>query len=119
MLVQIAKKIGAGVIATVSMDEKAKMARETGVDEVILYSEQDFEAETKRLTGGKGAEVVYDGVGKATFSKGLNCLKPRGIMVYRSNVPAQGSQIGPVLHGGARHEGEGADLAMNFNIQFV
>jgi NADPH2:quinone reductase len=81
LLVQMAHHIGARVIATVSTDEKAKLAREAGADEVILYTQSDFEAETKRLTGGKGVDVVYDSVGKTTFEKGLNLLRPRGMMV--------------------------------------
>lgn len=80
LLVQMAHNIGARVIATVSTDEKAKLAREAGADEVILYTKSDFEAETKRLTGGKGVDVVYDSVGKTTFEKGLNLLRPRGMM---------------------------------------
>ena len=91
LLVQMAKKHGARVIATVSTDEKARIAREAGADEVILYSQQDFEAETKRLTGGKGVDVVYDGVGQATFAKGLNCIKPRGLMALygQSSAPVE------------------------------
>jgi NADPH2:quinone reductase len=81
LLVQMAHNIGARVIATVSTDEKAKLAREAGADEVILYTQADFEVETKRLTGGKGVDVVYDSVGKTTFEKGLNILRPRGMMV--------------------------------------
>ena len=81
LLVQMAHNIGARVIATVSTEEKAKLAREAGADEVILYTQSDFEAETKRLTGGKGVDVVYDSVGKTTFEKGLNVLRPRGMMV--------------------------------------
>jgi len=81
LLVQMAHNIGARVIATVSTDEKAKLAREAGADEVILYTQVDFEAETRRLTGGKGVDVVYDSVGKTTFEKGLNILRPRGMMV--------------------------------------
>jgi NADPH2:quinone reductase len=81
LLVQMAHNIGARVIATVSTDEKAKLARGAGADEVILYTQADFEAETKRLTGGKGVDVVYDSVGKTTFEKGLNILRPRGMMV--------------------------------------
>jgi NADPH:quinone reductase len=80
LLVQMAHNIGARVIATVSTDAKAKLAREAGADEVILYTESDFEVETKRLTGGKGVDVVYDSVGKTTFEKGLNILRPRGMM---------------------------------------
>jgi NADPH2:quinone reductase len=81
LLVQIAHHIGARVIATVSTEEKAKLARAAGADDVILYTQADFEAETKRLTAGKGVDVVYDSVGKTTFDKGLNILRPRGMMV--------------------------------------
>jgi NADPH:quinone reductase len=81
LLVQMAHQIGARIIATVSTEEKAKLAREAGADEIILYTQADFEAETKRLTGGKGVDVVYDSVGKTTFDKGLNLLRPRGMMV--------------------------------------
>jgi NADPH:quinone reductase len=81
LLVQMAHQIGARVIGTVSTEAKAKLAREAGADEVILYTQQDFESETKRLTGGKGVDVVYDSVGKTTFDKGLNVLRPRGMMV--------------------------------------
>jgi NADPH2:quinone reductase len=77
----MAHNIGARVIATVSTEQKAKLAREAGADEVILYTQSDFEEETKRLTGGKGVDVVYDSVGKTTFEKGLNILRPRGMMV--------------------------------------
>ena len=81
LLTQMAKHIGARVLATVSTEEKAKLAREAGADEMILYTQTDFEVETKRLTGGKGVDVVYDSVGKTTFEKGLNVLRPRGMMV--------------------------------------
>jgi NADPH:quinone reductase len=81
LLVQMAHNIGARVLATVSTEEKAKLAREAGADEIILYSKSDFEAETKRLTNGQGVHVVYDSVGKTTFEKGLNVLRPRGMMV--------------------------------------
>src|SRR5215470_6784219 len=80
LLVQMAKNIGARVIGTVSTEEKAKLARDAGADEIILYTQADFEAETKRLTGGQGVDVVYDSVGKTTFEKGLNVLRPRGMM---------------------------------------
>ncbi len=80
LLVQMAHNIGARVIGTVSTEEKAKLGREAGADEVILYTQSDFEAETKRLTGGKGVDVVYDSVGKTTFDKSLNILRPRGMM---------------------------------------
>lgn len=81
LLVQMAHNIGARVIATVSTEEKAKLARGAGAHEVILYAQADFEVETKRLTGDKGVDVVYDSVGKTTFEKGLNLLRPRGMMV--------------------------------------
>lgn len=81
LLVQMAHHIGARVIGTVSTEEKAKLARDAGADEIILYTKADFEAETKRLTDGKGVDVVYDSVGKTTFEKGLNVLRPRGMMV--------------------------------------
>ena len=81
LLVQIAHNLGARVIGTVSTDEKADLAKAAGVDDIILYSRQDFEAETKRLTHDHGVDVVYDSVGKTTFDKGLNVLRPRGMMV--------------------------------------
>jgi NADPH2:quinone reductase len=81
LLVQMAKNIGARVIATAGTEEKAKLAREAGADHAIVYSQQDFEEETKRLTDGKGVHVVYDGVGKTTFDKDLNVLRPRGYLV--------------------------------------
>jgi NADPH2:quinone reductase len=81
LLVQMAHNIGARAIGTVSTEEKAKLAREAGADDVILYTQVDFESETKRLTQGKGVDVVYDSVGKTTFEKSLNILRPRGMMV--------------------------------------
>jgi len=81
LIAQMAKRRGARVIGTVSTEEKARLARSAGVDEVILYTEADFEAEVKRLTEGKGLPVVYDSVGKTTYEKKLNCLRPRGMMV--------------------------------------
>ena len=81
LLVQVAKRSGAYLIATAGSAQKADLARAAGADEVILYTETDFEAEVKRLTGGQGVDVVYDSVGKTTFAKGLNCLRPRGMMV--------------------------------------
>jgi NADPH2:quinone reductase len=81
LVVQMAKLRGARVIGTVGSAAKAALVRELGADEVIIYTEQDFEAEIKRLTGGKGVDVVYDSVGKDTFEKGLNLLRPRGYMV--------------------------------------
>src|SRR5437763_1141735 len=81
LLVQMAKNIGARVIGTTGSEEKAQLAREAGADEVIVYTQQDFEKETKRLTDGKGVHVVYDGVGQSTFEKDLNILRPRGYLV--------------------------------------
>ncbi|MGB3399043.1 MAG: quinone oxidoreductase [Candidatus Deferrimicrobiaceae bacterium] len=90
LLVQMAKRRGARVIGTVSTAEKARLAREAGADEVILYTEKDFESEVKRLTGGAGIQVVYDSVGQATFDKSLTCLAPRGYLVL------YGQASGPV-----------------------
>lgn len=80
LLVQLAKRLGARVIGTVSTPAKAELARAAGADEVILYTESDFETETRRLTNGRGVEVVYDSVGRETFMKSLNCLAPRGML---------------------------------------
>lgn len=80
LLVQIAKRMGARVIATVGSDEKAKLAREAGADDIIVYTRDDFVAETKRITNGKGVQVIYDSVGKTTFLPGLDCLARRGMM---------------------------------------
>jgi NADPH2:quinone reductase len=90
LLVQMARAIGARVIGTASSDEKAKLAREAGADEVIVFTRQDFESEVKRLTGGKGVDVVYDGVGNATFEKNLNVMRLRGMLVL------YGMSSGPV-----------------------
>jgi NADPH2:quinone reductase len=90
LLTQIATRLGAKVITTVSTKEKAELSREAGAVEVILYTEQDFEAEVKRITGGKGVDVVYDSVGKTTFDKSLNCLRPRGMLALF------GASSGPV-----------------------
>ncbi len=93
LLTQMAKMLGARVIGTVSTEAKAAIAKQTGADDIILYTSQDFEAETKRLTGGRGVPVVYDSVGKTTFDKSLNCLLPRGYLVLfgQSSGP-----VGPV-----------------------
>ncbi len=90
LLVQMARAIGARVIGTASSKEKAKIAREAGADEVIVFTHQDFEAEVKSLTGEKGVDVVYDGVGKATFEKNLDVMRPRGMLVL------YGMSSGPV-----------------------
>ncbi|HYP08754.1 MAG TPA: quinone oxidoreductase [Bryobacteraceae bacterium] len=80
LLIQVAKSLGARVIGTVSTEAKAQLAREAGADEIILYSKQDFESETKRITNGRGVDVVYDSVGATTFQKSLASLRPRGTL---------------------------------------
>jgi NADPH2:quinone reductase len=80
LIVQMAKMLGARVFGTVSTEEKARIAREAGADEAILYTQQDFEAEVKRLSAGRGVDVVYDSVAKTTFEKSLNSLRPRGML---------------------------------------
>ena len=102
LLCQMAKRAGARVIGTVSTEDKAKLAREAGAHDVILYTRQDFEAEVKRLTGGKGLQVVYDSVGKDTFEKGFNCLSPRGCMVLYG---ASSGPVAPVRPAGAERQG--------------
>jgi len=81
LLIQIARRMGARIIATVSTDEKAAQAQENGAHDVIRYSQTDFETEVKKITGGTGVDVVFDSVGLDTFDRSLNCLKPRGTMV--------------------------------------
>ena len=81
LIVQMAKMLGARVLGTTSTEAKAEIARQAGIDEIIFYTKQDFEAEVKRLTGGRGVDVVYDSVGAPTYMQGLNCLRPRGMMV--------------------------------------
>lgn len=90
LLTQIARRLGARVITTVSTPEKAELSREAGASDVILYTEKNFEAEVKRLTDGKGVDVVYDSVGKTTFDMSLNCLRPRGMLALF------GASSGPV-----------------------
>ncbi len=97
LLVQMAHNIGAHVIATVSTEEKAKLARAAGAEDVILYTQTDFEAETKRLMGGKGVDVVYDSVGKTTFDKGLNLLRPRGMMALYGGSSGAVAPIDPLV----------------------
>jgi NADPH:quinone reductase len=80
LVVQMAKMLGARVFGTVSTEEKARIARESGADETILYTQQEFDVEVKRLTDGRGVDVVYDSVGKTTFDKSLNSLRPRGTL---------------------------------------
>ena len=81
LLTQIAKNLGARVIGTTGNEEKAELAKENGADDIIIYTKEDFEKRVKKLTDDKGVDVVYDSVGKATFEKSLNCLKPRGMLV--------------------------------------
>jgi NADPH:quinone reductase len=97
LLCQIAKMRGARVIGTVSTDEKAKLAREAGADETIIYTRQDFEAEVKRLTDGKGLQVVYDAVGKTTWDKSLNSLAPRGLIALYGQSSGPIGQIDPQI----------------------
>jgi NADPH2:quinone reductase len=97
LLVQMAKQCGARVFGTVSTEEKAALARAAGADEVILYSTQDFEAEVKRLTNGKGVNVVYDSVGKTTFEKSLNCLAPLGYMVLYGQASGPVAAFDPAI----------------------
>jgi NADPH2:quinone reductase len=86
----MAKMAGARVIGTVSTESKASLATQAGADDIIFYTRQDFEAEVKQLTAGRGVDVVYDSVGHTTFLKGLNCLRPRGMMALF------GASSGPV-----------------------
>ena len=97
LLVQMAHHIGVRIIATVSTEEKAKLARAAGADEIILYTQSDFEAETKRITGGQGVDVVYDSVGKTTFEKGLNLLRPRGMMVLYGGSSGAVAPMDPLV----------------------
>jgi NADPH2:quinone reductase len=97
LLVQMAHNLGARVIATVSTEEKAALARAAGADEVILYTQTDFEVETKRITGGKGVDVVYDSVGKTTFDKGLNVLRPRGMMALFGGSSGAVAPLDPLV----------------------
>jgi NADPH2:quinone reductase len=97
LLVQIAKKRGARVIATAGSDEKSELAREAGADEVIVYTRQDFVEETKRLTDGRGVHVVYDAVGRTTFLSGLDVLVPRGTMVLFGQSSGPVAPIDPQL----------------------
>jgi NADPH2:quinone reductase len=97
LLIQMAKMRGARVIGTTSTRQKADLARQAGADEVILYTEQDFEAEVRRLTGGRGVDVVYDSVGASTFLQSLNSLRPRGMMVSFGNASGAVPPIQPLI----------------------
>ena len=96
-IVQLAKIAGAHVIGTTSTSAKAELAKQHGADEVILYSERDFAAEVKRITGGKGLDVVYDSVGRDTFHKSLDCLRPRGMMVSFGQSSGAVDPIDPLI----------------------
>jgi NADPH2:quinone reductase len=97
LLVQVAKRRDAYVIATAGSDEKAELARGAGADEVIVYTRQDFVAETRRVTGGRGVHVVYDSVGKTTFLPGLDLLVPRGMMVLFGQSSGPVAPVDPQL----------------------
>ena len=90
LLCQMGKMLGATVIGTVSTEDKAALAKQAGADHVILYSKQEFDVEVKRITGGRGVDVIYDGVGQTTFLKGFECIRPRGLMAL------YGAASGPV-----------------------
>ncbi len=96
LVVQMAKIAGATVIGTCSSAEKAALVKEHGADHVIRYTEQDFVTEVKRLTNGAGVDVVYDSVGKSTFAKSLDCLKPRGMMVTFGQSSGPIGEIDPL-----------------------
>ncbi len=97
LLVQLAKRAGARVIGTVSTETKAELARQAGADHVILYTRQDFEAETRRITEGRGVEVVYDSVGRDTFPGSLNSLAPRGMLVLYGQSSGAVAPLDPAL----------------------
>jgi NADPH:quinone reductase len=97
LLTQMATRIGARVISTVSTKAKAELSREAGASDVILYSEKDFEVEVKRLTGGKGVDVVYDSVGKNTFEGSLNSLRPRGLLALFGASSGSVPPFDPIL----------------------
>lgn len=97
LLTQMAKLKGARVIGTVGSQEKAEVARSFGVDEVVLYTQSDFETEVRRLTDGRGVPVVYDGVGQDTFDKSVNCLQPRGYMVLFGQSSGKVPPVDPLL----------------------
>jgi len=103
LLIQIGKRRGARVIGTVSTEEKARLAKAAGADEVILYSQVDFGAEVKKLTGGAGVHVVYDSVGQSTFEKSLDCLRPRGCLALfgQSSGPVPPFDLGKLATKGS------------------
>ena len=99
ILIQMVKMLGGTVIGTVSTEEKAELARQAGADNVILYTEQDFQTEVDRLTDGAGVNVVYDSVGKATFDKSIDCLAKFGYMVLYGNASGPVTEFNPATLG--------------------
>jgi len=99
LLVQVARRRGARVLATVSTEAKAELARKAGADEVILYSREDFEQRVKSLTGGAGVDAVFDSVGQTTFLKSLACLKPRGMLVSFGQSSGKVTNFDPAMLG--------------------
>ncbi len=97
LLVQMAKRLGATVIGTVSTETKAALAREAGADEIIRYREVDFEAAVTQITAGRGVDVVYDSVGRDTFAKSLNCLRPRGYLVLFGQSSGPVEPVDPLI----------------------
>lgn len=97
LVVQMAKSLGARVVGTVSTPAKAAIATEAGADAVINYTEQDFAAEVRRLTDGRGVDVVYDGVGRSTFEKSLDSLRARGMLVLFGNASGAVPPIDPLV----------------------
>ena len=97
LVVQMAKLLGAQVIGTVGTAEKAEVAKAAGADHTVIYTEQDFEAEVKRITDGQLCHVVYESVGKATFDKSMNCLRPRGYMVLFGQASGQVPPLDPQI----------------------
>jgi NADPH2:quinone reductase len=97
LLVQIAKRRGARVIGTAGSDDKARRAREAGADEVVVYTREDFAAAARRFTGGRGVDVVYDGVGKDTFEGSLNSLRPRGLLASFGNASGPVAPFSPLV----------------------
>jgi NADPH2:quinone reductase len=96
LLIQMCKRAGAQVIGTASTPEKAQLAREAGADHIVLYTEEDFQQESRRLTDGRGVNVVFDGVGKSTWEKSLNSLAPRGMLVLFGNASGPVPAIEPL-----------------------
>jgi NADPH:quinone reductase len=97
LMIQVARRLGVRVLATVGSSEKAELARAAGAHETIVYAVQDFESEVKRLTDGRGVDVVYDGIGASTWEKSLNCLRPRGYLVLYGNASGPTPSVDPLL----------------------